>query len=160
MRKAESPVESPPDISLPDILVAVDIPLLGDERRKNWAKVVLNVDEQKASGWAFEGEFISVGGIQDVAVGSVLLVYGERGSRANPQSTAAVYSVNGDATLTKHDEATGRAWARTLRDGVQELLSDERRGVVQMEWRPELMLYRDDALVHEAKRRGIWPQPD
>jgi hypothetical protein len=101
-----------------DILVPVEVPLLGDERRKNWAKVVHNVDEQKSSGWAFEGDFIAVGGIQDVPVGSVLLVYGERGSRTNPHPTAAVYRTNGDATLTKHDEASGRAWARTLRDGV------------------------------------------
>jgi len=27
-----------------------------------------------------------------------------------------------------------------------------------MEWRPELMLYRDDAVIHEARRRGLWPQ--
>ena len=140
----------------PEILVPVDIPLLGDERRKNWAKVVHNVDEQKASGWAFEGEFVSVGGIQDVPVGGVLLVYGERGSRTNPQSSAAVYVINGDATLTKHDEASGRAWARTLRDSVTELLEDG-PPPSEMEWRPELMLYRDDAIVHEARRRGIWP---
>lgn len=144
--------------ALADILIAVEVPLLGDERRKNWAKIVDNVDEQKVSGWAFEGEFISVGGIQDVPVGSVLLVYGERGSRANPQSLAAVYVTNADSTLTKHDEATGRAWARTLRDGVQELLGGPRRAVEQMEWRPELMLYRDDALLHEVKRRGLWPE--
>lgn len=144
--------------ALSDILVAVEIPLLGDERRKNWAKVVDNVDEQKASGWAFEGEFISVGGIQDVPVGSVILVYGERGSRANPQSLAAVYVTNADSTLTKHDESSGRAWARTLRDGVQELIGGPRRAVEQMEWRPELMLYRDDAVIHEVKRRGLWPE--
>ena len=138
-----------------EILIAVHIPLLGDERRKNWAKVVHNVDEQKASGWAFEGDFIAVGGIQDIPVGAVILVYGERGSRANPQPLAAVYLANGDGTLTKHDEASGRAWARTLRDGVQELLSTAPRGVGRMEWRPELMLYRDDALLHEVARRGL-----
>lgn len=141
--------------ALTEILIAVDIPLLGDERRKNWAKVVHNVDEQKASGWAFEGDFIAVGGIQDIPVGAVILVYGERGSRTNPQSLAAVYVANADGTLTKHDEASGRAWARTLRDGVQELLGAERRGVERLEWRPELMLYRDDALLHEVARRGL-----
>jgi hypothetical protein len=143
-----------------DILVPVEVPLLGDERRKNWAKIVHNVDEQKSSGWAFEGDFIAVGGIQDVPVGAVVLVYGERGSRANPHPMAAVYQTNGDATLTKHDEATGRAWARTLRDGVQELLSGEKPKVGQMEWQPQLMLYRDDAVIHEAKRRGLWPGGD
>ncbi len=146
--------------SAPEILVAVDIPILGDERRKNWAKVVHNVDEQKDTGWAFEGDFISVGGIQDVPVGSVLLIYGEKGSRTNPQSMAAVYVTNGDATLTKHDESSGRAWARTLRDSIKELLDGGGPTPGQVEWRPELMLYRDDAIVHEARRRGIWPEED
>lgn len=142
------------------VLVPVDVPILGDERRKNWAKIVYNVDEQKASGWAFEGEFISVGGIQDIAVGSVVLVYGEKGSRANPQSMAAVYMTNGDATLTKYADSSGRAWARTLRDSVQELLAGEGPKPGELEWRPEMMLYRDDAVIHEAKRRGLWPDAD
>jgi len=140
-----------------EVFVPVDIPILGDERRKNWAKVVHNVDEQKDTGWAFEGEFISVGGIQDVPVGSVVLVYGEKGSRTNPQSMAAVYVTNGDSTLTKHDESSGRAWARTLRDSVKELLAGDGPKPGELEWRPELMLYRDEAVIHEAKRRGIWP---
>lgn len=144
----------------PEILVPVEIPILGDERRKNWAKVVYNVDEQKDTGWAFEGDFISVGGIQDVPVGAVLLIYGEKGSRSNPQAMAAVYVTNGDSTLTKHDEASGRAWARTLRDPVRELLEGDGPMPGEVEWRPELMLYRDDAIRHEARRRGIWPPED
>ncbi|RPI23646.1 MAG: hypothetical protein EHM57_03665, partial [Actinobacteria bacterium] len=64
-------------------LVAVEVPQVGDDRRKNWAKVVASVDDRSSSGWAFEGEFVATGGIQDLPVGSVLLVYGERGSRMN-----------------------------------------------------------------------------
>lgn len=152
-----SRVDSGSDASF-EVLVAVDVPIIGDERRKNWAKVVQSVDEQKDTGWAFEGDFISVGGIQDVPVGSVVLVYGEKGSRANPQSMAAVFVTNSDATLTRHAEASGRAWARTLRDTVKELLEEDGPVAGQMEWRPELMLYRDDALIREAKRRGLWPE--
>ena len=96
--------------------VAVEIPLVGDERRKNWAKTVTNVDDSLATGWAFDGEFIATGGIQDVEPGSVLLVYGEKGSRANPAIEARVYTVNADATLSLRASARGRAWARTLRD--------------------------------------------
>ena len=76
-------------------LIAVSVPLLGDERRKNWAKVVRRVDEGKATGWAFEGDFIATGGVQDVPAGSVILVYGERGSRTNPRVEAGVYTANG-----------------------------------------------------------------
>jgi hypothetical protein len=137
-----------------DVLVAVEIPLVGDERHKNWAKVVHAVDPSKASGWAYEGDFVAVGGIQDVPAGSVLLVYGERGSRANPVIEARVYRVNADATLSHRQAAKGRAWARTLRDTVVEMLDDDPIGASVRPWGPELMAFSDDALREELRRRG------
>ena len=129
------------------VLVAVDIPLVGDERHKNWAKVVENVDTSKSSGWAFDGPFVAAGGIQDVPAGSVLLVYGERGSRAKPQSAAQVYTVNADATLTLEAEAKGQAWARTIRDPIERLLGMERD-------RLDLSHLPDQALADELIARG------
>lgn len=129
------------------VFVAVDIPLVGDERHKNWAKVVDNVDTSKSSGWAFDGVFVAAGGIQDVPAGSVLLVYGERGSRANPQSAARVYTVNADATLTLEAEAKGQAWARTVRDPIERLLGSERDPL-------DLSYLPDRALAEELTARG------
>lgn len=129
------------------VIVAVDIPLAGDERHKNWAKVVDNVDTSKSSGWAFDGAFVAAGGIQDVPAGSVLLVYGERGSRANPQSTARVYSINADGTLTIEAEAKGPAWARTVRDPIERLLGMERDRV-------DLSHLPDSVLAAELEARG------
>jgi hypothetical protein len=128
-------------------MVAVEIPLVGDERHKNWAKVVENVDTSKASGWAFDGPFVAVGGVQDVPAGSTLLVYGERGSRANPQITARVYTANADATLTFESEAKGRAWARTLRDLIEEHLGRDRPIY-------DLAHIPDDILALELRSRG------
>ena len=93
--------------SLPPV-VAVEIPSVGDERLKTWAKVVHAVDETKSSGWAFVGEFIATGGIQDVAAGSVVLVYGEKGSRANPRFTQLTPIPPSPTTLTPTGER-GRA---------------------------------------------------
>lgn len=132
-------------------IVAVDVPLLGDERHKHWAKVVTDVDTSKSSGWAFVGEFIACGGIQDVAVGSVILVYGERGSRARPRPEAAVFTVNADGTTTPHDTANGQAWARTLRDGVAQLLDGH---TVPEPDTALLGSYRDESLAMELNRRG------
>ena len=137
-----------------EILVAVEVPLVGDERRKHWAKVVTSVDGSKASGWAFEGDFIAAGGIQDVPMNSVVLVYGEKGSRANPQIEARVFVANADGTLSHHGSAKGRAWARTLRDTVEDLLATvEHRPIEQLEWGPELMRFTDAALQSELDRR-------
>ncbi len=133
--------------------VAVNVPALGDERRKNWAKVVVSVDDAKASGWAYDGPFVATGGIQDVAVGAVLLVYGEKGSRASPQIEARVYRVNADATLTEEAVARGRAWARTLRDRVADMV-ESAGPPSQLEWSPELMRYTEAALREELDRRS------
>ena len=137
------------------VLVPVDVPVVGDERRKNWAKVVTNVDGSLASGWAFEGEFIATGGIQDVPAGSILLLYGEKGSRTNPQIEARVLRVNADGTTSFITSAKGRAWARTLRDGVLELLEEQRvTPVGDKQWDPVLMRYATEALESELDRRS------
>ncbi|MEA1902926.1 MAG: hypothetical protein U9N56_05300, partial [Actinomycetota bacterium] len=119
----------------------------GDERHKNWAKVVESVDTTKSSGWAYDGEFVAVGGIQDIPAGSVLLVYGERGSRANPQIAARVFTVNPDSTLSFEAEAKGKAWARTLRDPIERCLGMERKAY-------DLSYLPDDVLADELGSRG------
>ena len=129
------------------VLVPIDVPLLGDERHKNWAKVVDSVDSSKSSGWAFEGAFVATGGVQDLPSGSVLLVYGERGSRAHPQIAARVYTVHADGTLTMEAEARGKAWARTLRDPVKRCLGIQERT-------PDLSHLTDEILVEELRARG------
>ena len=109
-------------MSDPAPIVAVEIPMVGDQRHKHWGKVVYSIDHTKASGWAYVGDFIATGGVQDVPSGAVILVYGEKGSRTNPQIEARVFTVNPDATLSHHADAKGKAWARTLRDTVERLL--------------------------------------
>jgi len=126
------------------ILVPIDVPLVGDERHKNWAKVVTNVDES-----------IATGGIQDVPVGSVVLVYGERGSRNNPQIEARLLKVNADGTMSHVSNAKGRAWARTLRDDVVRLLEEKGEvPVTERPWGPELLQFSSEALQEELRRRG------
>lgn len=143
------PVEAP--------IVAVDIPLVGDHRRKHWAKIVFEVDQSKSSGWAFVGDFINDGGIQDVPAGSVLLIYGETGSRTNPHPEVKVYTVNPDSTISMETEASGRAWARTIRDTVERLLDAERP--VHLDWQAELTTFSDEALAEELHRRGWTTRP-
>jgi len=134
------------------VFVAIEVPLVGDERHKNWAKVVDSVDTSRSSGLAYDGAFVATGGIQDVPSGAVLLVYGERGSRANPQIAAKVYIVNSDATLTLEAEASGKAWARTLRDPIERLLGLEPNPF-------DLSHVTDDVLADELRSRG-WKVED
>ncbi|MDJ0791171.1 MAG: hypothetical protein QNJ71_04685 [Acidimicrobiia bacterium] len=138
-----------------DLTIAIEVPMVGDERHKNWAKVVTNVDPSLSSGWAFEGDFIATGGIQDVPIGSVILVYGERGSRTNPQSEAQVLRANADGTVTQLHVAKGRAWARTLRDAVADALDEHLdTPLPERPWDAALMAYSSDALETELARRN------
>lgn len=133
--------------------MAVTVPLIGDARLKNWAKIVERVDESKGSGWAYEGVFIAAGGVQDVPVGSVVLLYGEKGSRRNPQAHAEVLIANADGTLSRRATASGQAWARTLRDEVVDLLAADEPPAL-LAWSPDLMRYEEEALLSELRRRG------
>jgi len=138
-----------------DLLVAVDIPLVGDARLRNWAKVVDSVDDSRSSGYAFGGYFVSAGGIQDVPAGATLIVYGERGSQANPRPEVRVYTVNSDGTLDHEKSAQGRAWARTIRDRVAELVSDASFDAISgREWDAQLVSYSSEALQQELERRA------
>lgn len=130
------------------MLVAVRVPQLGDERRRHWAKLVTAVDTAKSSGWAFVGEFVADGGIQDLPAGGVLLLYGERGGQANPRPEAHLYTIGSDATLTLEASSTGRAWARTLRDRAAELLEGSVDFIVDLTSIP------DQILADELKSRG------
>ena len=135
-------------------LVAVEVPLVGDARLKSWAKVVHSVDDSRSSGWAFNGEFIATGGIQDVPAGSVVIVYGEKGSRANPRPEVRVYTANADGTLSHEQSTQGRAWARTIRDRVAELLTRiGPAGGSELGWDPGLARYTTAALNEELGRR-------
>lgn len=141
------------DSGTDEVFVAIEVPLIGDGRLKNWAKIVRGVDTGQAGGWAFDGDFVATGGIQDLPAPSVLLVYGEKGSRGNPRPEARVYGVNTDSTLTLHAEASGRAWARTLRDTVVDLLAVEPLLPAARPWDPALMGYSSGALEEELRRR-------
>ncbi len=129
------------------VLVAIDVPLLGDERHKNWAKIVESVDTSRSSGWAFDGPFVATGGVQDLPAGSALLVYGERGSRTNPQILARLFTVNPDATISLEAEVKGKAWARTIRDHVERVLGAEPDPI-------DLSYLSDDLLAGELRSRG------
>ena len=86
-------------------------------------------------------------GVQDLPAGSALLVYGERGSRANPQILARLFTVNPDATISLEAEVKGKAWARTIRDHVERVLGREPEPI-------DLSYLSDEILAGELQARG------
>mgnify|MGYP001818129755 FL=1 len=76
-------------------------------------------------------------------------MYGERGSRANPVIEARVYQINPEGTLRERALGKGRGWARTIRDTVEQLLSEEAPKPIV-----DLSGYADVELIDELTRRG------
>ncbi|HEY7565405.1 MAG TPA: hypothetical protein VIA81_10825 [Acidimicrobiia bacterium] len=130
------------------MLVPVNVPQIGDPRRRHWAKLVTAVDTTKSTGYAYVGQFVADGGIQDLPAGGILLLYGERGGQSNPRPEAQLFTIEADASLTLEASAGGRAWARTLRDRVAELLE------VELPAGPDLGGVADDFLAEELRARG------
>ena len=63
---------------------------------------------------------------------------------------------NNDATVSLVATAKGRAWARTLRDQVIELMAEaDQAPIVLRGWDPTLTQYSDDAITEEIRRRGL-----
>ncbi len=65
--------------------------------------------------------------------------------------------VNTDSTLSQHGAATGRAWARTLRDTVADLLHAD-APISPRDWEPLLQSYSTEALESELARRSSIPR--
>ena len=63
-----------------------------------------------------------------------------------------MFVVNPDSTLSEHGQAKGKAWARTLRDPISDLLTDELP--THREWDVVLLGFSDHALAEELVRRG------
>ncbi len=61
---------------------------------------------------------------------------------------ARVYTVNADATISFETEAKGPAWARTLRDPIEQLLGTERKRI-------DLGGIPDEVLVEELRATGM-----
>ncbi len=83
----------------------------------------------------------------------MLIVYGEKGSRANPRPEVKVYTVNADATMSHEKSASGPAWARTIRDSVADLVAREPHAPEELDWDPSLIRYSTEALRRELDRR-------
>jgi hypothetical protein len=66
-----------------------------------------------------------------------------------------VLKVNSDGTMSLITSAKGRAWARTLRDQIVELLADGAGAPIdQIDWDPSLLRYTTEALQEELHRRS------
>ena len=138
-----------------DILVAVDVPLVGDERHKNWAKVVANVDPSKPQAGRTKATssppVASKTSLQDRSCSSTA----SEGVAPTLLLRLAVYTANADGTLSPEARASGRAWARTLRDNVQDLLHRGTPIPHELDWSPSLMQYSDEAIREEVRRRRL-----
>ncbi|MCL6560532.1 MAG: hypothetical protein K6U74_17400, partial [Firmicutes bacterium] len=97
-------------------------PRVGDNRFKQWAKLVEKVDTSKANGFAFEGRFLN--SLDEVDIGAYILAYGECGSRRRRTPVAALFRVKENGELEKIFEEAylPPQWALAIRDRVASII--------------------------------------
>jgi hypothetical protein len=66
-----------------------------------WAKVVTSVDVNQKNGYAFGGQFVTVGQEQEAKIGSVILYVVNLGSRKNGSDVAFVYVLTETGLIEK-----------------------------------------------------------
>jgi len=111
----------------------IEIPELGDERFKRWAKKIDRVDLNHSNGYAFEGQWLQYGRKAELEVGTLILLYREVGSRKNHQPKVTVARVEEDGKLNPILKTLGWNWALDLRDSVAELLAEKKEEVSDLE---------------------------
>jgi len=125
-----------------------------DPYRMNWVKEVRSVDQTKANGYAFLGEWVPDGTVEIDETPRVYLACKTTGPRKHATSTYYVLVGRGDQFEFTGIETTGSApgWALRIRDQLADLL-DRVCGKDQQVANPLLQL-SDEDLVRELRRRG------
>jgi hypothetical protein len=104
--------------------IRVKIPSEKDPRFKSWARTVDFVKIEYDNAYAFEGDWLRRGNQTELALGTVVLLYDETGSRQKQVSKAEIHRVE-ESGLSLIMSASGIDWAMQLRDDVAELLQQE-----------------------------------
>jgi hypothetical protein len=104
----------------------VEVRDFGDRRYKQWARLLTSVDRSKSDGYAFQGEFLALGRKHELEVGSLVLYYGEAGSRNNHCPCVRVQRVEADGGLSTIYQKMdlGRNWVLDVRDEIAELIAE------------------------------------
>lgn len=103
--------------------VITEVPVVGDSRYKSWVKTLTGVDQSKTNGYAFEGSFLRAGRKAELEVGSYILTYGERGSRAHHTPEVEALRVEADGSLETLLSVQSDSWALDLRDDAAALFA-------------------------------------
>ena len=125
-----------------------------DHRFKSWAKFVDQVDQSKADGYAFVGDFIPGGTVEYDPRERLILVASTSGSMKYNYCYYRLVRMHADGSLEPTDIRTdGKAsgWTLRIRDQVAALLSE----IDQTEPESPLASIPTDDLVAELARRGI-----
>ena len=135
-------------------IVMIPEPL--DGRRKNWRKHLKSVDKEKASGYAFVGDWLRAGERAELEVGSFILCYDEAGSIKNWNPVVRMFKVGVENDLDEVYRWEGntreRSWALAVRDEISAILA-EAQGQ-EPEEGSLLASISDEELIAELERRG------
>ena len=131
-----------------DKIIAV-VPAADRWGHRHWARHVTSVDTTKTNGFAFDGEWLRVGGKAELPVGAIVLAYSEAGGRRKPCPIAKLFRLAANGDFEVAAEAQGEDWALDLRDKAAALVNQ-----CGKDGNP-LAAFTDEELIAELRRRGI-----
>ena len=124
-----------------------------DRRFRAWAKAIDRVDESKADGYAFVGDFVNSGTVEVEVRPRLFLVMAESGSAKYHYANYVVVKMNADGSLEATDITTdgkSAGWALRIREQVAQALSALSGEVVN-----PLAEIDSQQLIDEMIRRGF-----
>lgn len=106
-------------------VVIVHLKPWGDSRWKQWGKVIKGYHPKARKGWAFEGKWIYPG-YHRLPVGTVILQYGEVGSRKYRVPHVRFLRVRYDGKLTSLGSFKGKDWDLQHHEKIQQIMRRKR----------------------------------
>lgn len=132
-------------------LVKTLVPGSRDSRFKSWARLIRKVDTSRKDGYAFEGPWLRRGRMDELPVGSLVILYDETGSRRYRTPYVEVLRLREDGSWEPVEDGQGPLAARSWDWAL--LLRDRLAAVLQQEQESPLGQVPTAVLAHELATR-------
>jgi hypothetical protein len=139
--------------------VIVEMPFPKDNRWRSWAKLLTDVNEKEANGYAFKGTFLPLSDAKrnaivkrELEVGSIIMIYEEEGSQKYHKPLISLYEVqtDGKLKLIYEHKCKGFSWTLEVRDDIKKILDNKK--IQNKEEKKKLLLEKRNKLIQELQK--------
>lgn len=100
----------------------------GDKTARPWTKLITSVDMNARDQSGFEGHFVTRGGLEDMAPGTMVLEMAGRKSRLKGNRTYILWLLDDEYEWDELARSDDPSWAKELREAASEAAGEEDEG--------------------------------